>query len=395
EISKEGEIDRWRISFYQTNPETGIRERFRPTFELNRRRIVKSGKREELANSYIQKVNEQLPKGFPFLVDLDGHPTGQRIGKAKDKQNGLLHTPVVEALDVAQGIKCDTDRYETIKTYRSTVGLLKKFLVDQKLDGMRIGDFDHQLAQLYLDDSAKRKIGNVTYNNIIRNCRAVFTCLVDRGYLPENPFKKIKGRRKTSKKRTRFCPEDRNLVAAFIRENHPWFYMGVLLQYYCLVRPVEICRLQFKHFDLVNGIIRMPCEITKSWKEGFPTIPHSILHYFNARPFKECPGSWFLFSEDMEPGIAVSNESYRRKRMTLFHKNILDELDKAGRLKDREGLSWYSWSDTGIDDRRREGFNLFDLKELKRHESVTTTEMYFHHDVINKAVQKVPNVLEQ
>ena len=102
EISKEGEIDRWRISFYQTNPETGIRERFRPTFELNRRRIVKSGKREELANSYIQKVNELLPKGFPFLVDLYGHPTGQRIGKAKDKHNGLLHTPVVEALDVAQ-----------------------------------------------------------------------------------------------------------------------------------------------------------------------------------------------------------------------------------------------------------------------------------------------------
>ena len=404
EYWKEAGKQRLRISYWQTDPSSGKRDRFRPTFGLNRQRLISSGLQEQTAKILVDKINKVLPLGYPFLVDLDGLPV-KKDGAGADRlarfKNGvgesadLSMVPVLEALELARKIKCNTDRKETVKTYNSTVGQLKRFITSSGLESMAIGEFSRQLAIAYLDAAEERGIGNNTYNNIIRNCRAVFSCLMEREYLLVNPFQKIKGKRKVSKMRTRFCPEDRSLVAQYIRENHPWFYIGVLLQYFCLIRPIEICRLQFKHFDLANGVIRMPCEITKSWKEGFPTIPASILHYFNSGPFLECPGSWHLFSNNLKPGVPLSAPSIRRKTMTAFHKDILDKLDGQGKLRDRTGLSWYSWSDTGIDDRRREGFNIFDLKELKRHESVTTTEMYLHHDKINKAVLRVPNVLEK
>ncbi|MDF1865307.1 MAG: hypothetical protein P1U70_10765, partial [Saprospiraceae bacterium] len=46
---KEGEKEKWRIVFYQTSIE-GILTRHRPTFDLNRSRIIKSDYRQTMAD---------------------------------------------------------------------------------------------------------------------------------------------------------------------------------------------------------------------------------------------------------------------------------------------------------------------------------------------------------
>lgn len=342
---KEKGIDRIRISYWQTDPNSGVRRRFRPTFGLNRKRVISSGQQQVLAKEYIKKINAVLPLGYPFIVDING----QKLGAIWEKGRGantvgqldhpLYHTPIIEALEVAKKVKCSSNRYQTRKTYQSAVGQLCRFLKKHELEHLKVSEFSRHYAIQYMDEAGESKLTNNSYNNVLLFAKSIFTCLVDREYLPENPFKKIKGKRKMAKKRTRFCPQDRDFVAGYFRSHHPWFYYGVLLQYYCLLRPVEICRLQFKHFDLVNGLIKMPCEITKNWKEGFPTIPNSILHYFTSKKFTQYAGSWFLFSDRLLPGVPNLNATMRRKKMNDFHRKILEQLDEEEQLKDRTGLT--------------------------------------------------------
>ena len=64
------------------------------------------------------------------------------------------------------------------------------------------GSFNSVLAMEYLDYAqAVRGVGNTTYNNIITNLSAIWTPLVERGYIKKNPFQGIRPKRKEKKKR--------------------------------------------------------------------------------------------------------------------------------------------------------------------------------------------------
>ena len=57
-------LSRWYILYYQVNPATNQRERFRETYDLNR--IVDINERLMRAEKIIEQLNARLPLGFPF-----------------------------------------------------------------------------------------------------------------------------------------------------------------------------------------------------------------------------------------------------------------------------------------------------------------------------------------
>ncbi|MCR9290574.1 MAG: phage integrase N-terminal SAM-like domain-containing protein [Bacteroidetes bacterium] len=392
---KEGDKEKWRIVFYQTSTE-GVLTRHRPTFDLNRSRIIKSNYRQTMADELIRQINLVLPFGYPHKVDLQGN----QVSKNQNKMPDLGFTPIVEALEFVKDLLMSTLGEESKRTYSSILRLFIQFLEVSGMNDCRVADLSRKHAVAYMDNClVKRKIGAQTYNNTLTILNRFFNLLVEREYISENPFAGIKSRKVSPKRRKRFTPKDRDTVANYIEENHPWFFYAILLQYYCLIRPIELTRLRFSHFDLGKQVIEMPGEITKNGKARSPTIPDSILPYFLKKEFTEWPINYMVFGKGIKPGTAKDYHAktyrLRRKQMYERHKKVLIKLTKEGLIEDMTGYQWYTWSDTGADDRKREGLPVQDISDQKGHSSVTITEMYFHKDLnAIPSLKRVPNVFK-
>ncbi|MDF1865308.1 MAG: phage integrase N-terminal SAM-like domain-containing protein, partial [Saprospiraceae bacterium] len=340
--------------------------------------------------------NLVLPLGYPHKVDLEGN----QLGKNQNKIADLGFTPIVDALEFVKDLLMSTLSEESKRTYNSILRLFLQFLESSGLDDCKIGDFSRKHAVAYMDNClVKRKIGAQTYNNTLTILNRFFNLLVEREYINENPFSGIKTRKVAPKKRKRFTPADRDTVANYIEEHHSWFFFAILLQYYCLIRPIELTRLQFGHFNLGKQLIEMPGEITKNGKPRSPTIPDSILSYFLSEEFTKQPVNYMLFGKGLKPGTAKDYHAktyrLRRKQMYEKHKKILKKLTSEKLIEDMTGYQWYTWSDTGADDRKREGLPVQDISDQKGHSSITITEMYFHKDLnVIPSLKGVPNIFK-
>ena len=153
------------------------------------------------------------------------------------------------------------------------------------------------------------------------------------------------------KKRRPFEDEEKKVVAEHIQENHFWLYLALLLQFYCYIRPIELTRLRFKYFNLNDGTIDLPADITKSKKRRIVTIPLIIIYNFFDPRFVDTPANYLLFGDHLKPAPGANvGEKARYDRMYKLHKRILKHLQKTGALQNIDGLTWYSWKDTGATD---------------------------------------------
>lgn len=67
---------------------------------------------------------------------------------------------------------------------------------------------------------------------------------------------------------------------------------------------------------------------------------------------------------------------------TRRHRNILERLRADGRLGNIEGLSWYSWKDTGISAHSRRT-SLLATKDQAGHTSTDMTLVYYQSEQVN------------
>ena len=320
----------WYIKFYQTDPRTGKRKLFRLTFDLNR--IKKKNLRLVRARQIINDINAMLPNGYPFTVQL----------------NSEMYTPLEEAVTLAHRIKCQTDRQRTIETYESLQRIFLEFAGEKKYLQWKISDFSRREAVEFMDWLIlKRNIGPKTYNNYLIRIKALFNTLVEREYLIENPFNVIKKKAVPTKKRRPFTEEEKKEVAAYIRKHDYWLYIAVCLLYYCYIRPIELRRLRFQHFNLQHGIISLPPEITKNKKRRNVTIPQSIMPNFLDERFTKPPINFLVFGQGMEPHLKVP---CGQNSLNNRHRAVLKKLHKLGKLHNIDNLTFYSWKDTGLTD---------------------------------------------
>lgn len=323
----------WYIKFRQTNPETGERVLFRWTYDLNRIKDKRLRKRE--ATKLIVDINNMLPDGYPF-TDPDA--------PAK------MVTTVSEALAIAEAIKCDSDRYYTVKDYKSTCKIFLSWASKKEYDEIPILEFSRGKALEFLDYvKFKRKCSNRTYNNYLIRVKALFYTLVEREYLNKNPFKGIKPKRNETKKRRVFTAEEQQVVANYIQQHEYWLYTALLLQFYCYIRPIELTRLKFKYFNLEKGLIDLPAQITKSKKRRVVTIPLIAIPHFLDERFAQNPLNYLLFGDHLKPAYKSRvGEKAIYDRLYRLHKKIIALLEETGKIEDATGLTWYSWKDTGM-----------------------------------------------
>lgn len=119
------------ILYYQTNPVTGIRERFRETFDLNR--IKSKQERLKRARQIIKEINERLPHGYPFESFIGSN---QRF---------------LDAIQEAVDLKCRiTDRRESKNAWTSMQTIITDFIDQYKLKEITLDQFDQVMANKFL-----------------------------------------------------------------------------------------------------------------------------------------------------------------------------------------------------------------------------------------------------
>lgn len=347
----------WFILWYEQNPATGDLERFRKTFSLNR--IPNKAQRADRARVILQEISRALAAGGYIFTGQE--PAGQPF------------TPIGQALDLAISLKMEYERYDTRKTYRSISGIFRQWLEDEKMIDIPIMRFGKREAMAFMDYlQLRRRVGDTTYNNYQTILKVLFNELRARDFIQVNPWEQVPKKRFSKKRRRNFTEQERRTVAAWIAKENPGLFLGVLLSYYCFIRPGEMRKMQIRCIDIEDKVIRMPAAITKTQKDRTVTIPEVILPALATIVEKYHPDR-YLFGT----GLSVGRSPANKNTFYNHHRKALQQLFKAGLIKSISGLSFYSWKDSGLTD-MSESISVLDLMKQAGHHDPKITLRYIH-----------------
>lgn len=352
---------RWYIIYYQTNPATEKLERHRETHKINR--IKSKRERRKKAVEIMNKISAELPFGYPYN-QIEGSATLT-----------LKLTPILQAVQFALELKlAELNRKNSHKGYKGKVNFFKSYLEKKKLLHIKVGEW----SQVYTNDfinylSLVKKPSPTTYNDYIRQMKGLFDILLDQHYVKINYFDGVKKRKEVPTVIRKRLTDD--IRTAFVQEvtkvEDKWFLLAIVLQYYFFFRPVEISRLKVNAVDLKNWRVELPPSLHKTYKERYLKIPEVAKKYF-PEEIDTLPKNWYLIGPGIKPSVKEvdKNGMYRRN---LRYLKILKEKGY-----DIEGLTFYSWKNTGGFDmlNKNEKITVFDVQERMGHSDIKTTKRY-------------------
>lgn len=365
---------RWYVDYTTVDLITGQETRRRQDFDLN-----------EISDLEVRRaVGERLVKYLSVFLDI-------RASVQPICTPTVENAPptVGEALQRAIEVKTSGQRTNTHKTYRSIGKIFRTWIEQRQYAGTPLPEFGRRQCRAFFDYlNTRQAYRGCTLNNYLTALRILWGEMIHREMCQENPWKTIKPVRVEEKRRRPFTPEERRVVAGEIEKTDYWLFRGLLLQFFCYVRPVELCRLRFRNFQLAKGLLKVESYQSKTWVARWITLPASILPYFVDGVFDRQPANFYVFGRGIVPGSTPTNEH----RMYRRHRNILERLQEDGRLGALDGLTWYSWKDTGISMHSR-STSLLATKDQAGHTSTDMTLIYYQAEQVNAEYLKLGNDL--
>ena len=365
--------NRWYIEFYQTDPLTGKKNRFRPTFDLNR--IRHQEKRLEHARQKIKQINDLLPSGYPYTNNPD--------------QKQIAHLSIMSALEKAWDLKkSQLDRQDSINSYYSKFNMLVSFLKSKSWDQLHIQSFTRAMAFEFLDTTQKkRRWSAVTFNNCQSFCHSILEQLKILELIKTNPFEGIPRQKPTEKQRRMFSDYEIKVIHKHVRSKDPALFIAILLLQFCAIRPREISKLRAGNFNLEKGFIKVSGSQTKNKSNSIVTIPDVIIPFLKDFGIQEIDPGHLVFGHELKPHPV---KSCGKNVMNYRHKKILEDLQEKKLLSSIQGLSFYSWKDTGAMQLIEAGLDIVSIQEHFRHESLDTTQKYLNR--LNQVNEKIKGI---
>lgn len=351
----------WYIIYYQTNPFTGEFKPHKETHNINR---IKSKKqRLKKANELLKKINSQLEYGYPFSNEDESVTLTLKL------------TPIIEAIDLALKLKlAEFNRESSRKGPRGKANFFKKYLRDNNLDSLKIGEWNRLHNNKFITHlSLDNNFSGTTYNDYLRQLKGLFDILLEKHYITTNYFDSQKKRKEVPVKiRKRFKDDIRS---AFINEvkkaDDKWFLLAIVLQYYFFFRPIEISRLKISAIDLDNFEIELPETMHKTYKTRYMKMPSVAIKYF-PQEIKSINQNWYVIGSGIKPNtIKVDKNGMYRRNL-----RYLKKLEEKG--FDITGLTFYSWKNTGGFDmlNKNAKITLLDVQDRMGHSDIKTTKRY-------------------
>ena len=337
---------RWDITYYLNG------ERVRKTYDLNRIKDVKE--RELYAHRLIHELNSML-----------------RSGKLTEEPDREIN--IIKAIHLAIDIKFSGMMENSKRTYKSNVKAFIAWLEAKRYDHLNVSEISRLHSVDFMDYAVRtRGIGARTYNNSVTHFRALWTELIDRGYVKLNPWKEVGRKREPGKTRRPLHPDEKDIIFSAIMKHNTWMAFAVLLIYYCFIRPAELRRLTVSMIDMEAGLVRLPPTITKNHQRANITIPDKLMDWIRNNIDLEHAGNFFLFGPEWTP----SSNRIPANKLNKTHKRIVMRLHREGKLRDVTGVQSYSWKDTGALLLFEMKVDLLQIMKQLRHGDLSTTQKY-------------------
>ena len=377
---------KWYID-YELGAEMGEMTRHRHDFGLN----------DIVDETIRERVGETLASNLARFVDrLQKNIPGPEVEKTAT-------IPLSEAMQDAVNSKGSGGKTARTKTdYKYCASQFLAWLKKTGYGSIAAVDFGKKHARAYWshlenkkDKRSGKNLRGKSLNNQLTRLRALWSEMMDLEHCTTNPFKAIKPTLEEEKIRRNFTPEESCIVAQEAEKTNYWLFRGILLQYYCYIRPIELTRLRFKDFDLGAGTVSVQVNKGKPHRR-VATIPTSVMHYFRDGKFDKFPVNYHVFGivekGDYQFEMAPSTKPCGDDRPYQQHHKLLHRLKKDGKLKDISGLTWYSWKDTGISVHAHSTTPMA-TKDQAGHTDFDMTLKYYHAPQINEQYKALPDTL--
>ena len=280
----------WCIEYYVKNP---ITNEFKRKREKVTNYVARYGKSEAraLLRVAVNQLNLKLSQGWsPFFVHEDTRLYEKLPAVAekflKEKERDL--------------------RPNTMRSYKSGVNELVNF-TKKNYPHITASTLDRGIAVRYMDFLHEKGNSNTHYNNNRKIMVGFFNWCVEKCYAKENPFERIKSKKKEEKKRIIVTPEVRKKIAEHLqKENNIGMQIALNLIHQSLLRPKEVSEIQLKHVHLDEKYILVPSDVAKNHNERKATLSDKTIALIRQLNIENLPKTHFLLGRSKN-GYPFSN----------------------------------------------------------------------------------------
>lgn len=349
------ENSEWYIEFYAYDPEVGKLRRKK--IKVNR--IPKISERRKYCRDVIKRISMRLSEGWNPWIE-------QRC-------NGNLHTwnEAVEAyykyLDKMR--KDGAFRKDTFDSYKSYMKNVFEYNLNRDIPITYIYQFNRAFCTDVLKYiHIERNNSAQTRNNYLIWLRVFSTFLYGNGYLNYKPTAGITAinKRLIHKDRTDIPLSVITKISDYLKVHNKNLLLACYLLYYCCIRPKEMALIRISDFNLSRGTIRIKGENSKNHLSQSVTLTKKIIDLALDLKIFDYPGSYYLFSDKLAPGVMARDPKIFR--------------DYWAKIKKPLGLKpewkFYSLKDTGISEMLDKNISTISVKNQARHSNIAVTDAY-------------------
>lgn len=356
----------WYIEYYQTEPTTGERKRLRKTYQMNRKKDL--DERSLYAHQKITEINSKLEYGYPY----------------NDKPISRKAINCIEALEIAYEQIISDLRHASIVSIRS---IFKRFIKWVKKNGFRhyaINGLNKVVMKEWVSHIESQGFKNVTVNNYVNRVKSFFIWLLKEEYILENPLAFYSQKREAKKIRRAISPDEQLIIYKYALRNDRLLALAIAFLYYCGLRPREQKRLKRFNINTHRGTIDLNGNQTKNKDDDVITI-NAGAKDFIYEMINNLERDEFIFGEHWKLG---SDKSCGKNAFNQRHRYALNKLLKDSKLNNMDGISFYSWKDSGalaLDGKA----SINSIMRHYRHKSLDYTQRYMESvKVVNEDIQK-------
>lgn len=340
-------------------------------------RIKEYKHRLRAGEALAKAIHERLREGWnPLVPDL------QNI-----EGEGLTF---YQALEYAIDKKTTRIGAKTLSGYKCTVGFCKKAVQELNLNYLLISETKRVHIKSIMETMQKqRSWSNAAYNKNLGHLQAVLSELIQWDIIPFNPAHNIRPMPVLdSRANIPPTPDEHLKIKACLEQNHPDFYIFILMIFHTGIRPVEITKITINMIDSVTRTIVLPAGITKTKKERIVPLDNHIWPLIE-RLIVNVPGDYFLFGSyrvaargnNIIQGKKYGNPKNFTKDFIpgptrLSRDTATKRWEKIVKIGLGINVNMYAMKHFGADMKILAGIEISALSELYGHTSKLMTEKY-------------------
>lgn len=363
---------KWYIYFSVRNPKTGLL--FPVKIEKGFKQCVDDLERNELGKKLVLDYTAKLKKGWTpwsndefIFEDQIMYSNQASTYGSKRKSRATIRMYSSEFLLY----KKQSLRPKGYSSYQSKFRIFTLWLEKQGYGDYDIHSIDNNILVRFFDYLInERKLDKVTIKNYKVRLNALYTWMINKKYITNNPIFNIPTGQKTCDNAPRpILQGDMNELLDKIEHNDPQLYLACLMQFFCAIRPgTELRLLRIKDIDLWNSNIHINMLDSKTGRSEVIGMPKQLQELcIESYHLNKYDKELYVFSINGTPGIKSLGRNNMRNRFNNYRELL--NLSKD--------YKFYSFKHTGAGMMLDCGkFNIRELMEHLRHTDINST---FHY----------------